>query len=263
MGRFETITYEERGGVGTITLARPEKRNALTLAMFGELAEAAELAGRDESARVVVLRGRGPSFCAGIDVTELASLATATADDVRALATTAQRPFLTLATMHKPTVAVIQGHALGGGLQLALACDLRIAALDASFAALEIRFGLVPDLGGPHRLVALVGPALAHELVWTGRRVNGEEAVRIGLVNRAVPAEELDEAADELVRSLAAAPPITIRLAKRLVEEGAGQDMEEHLAAAREAQVAAAASEDQREAIAAYLESRDPRFVGR
>src|SRR5438105_2324045 len=164
MGRFETITYEERGGVGTITLARPEKRNALTLAMFGELAEAAELAGRDESARVVVLRGRGPSFCAGIDVNELASLATATADGVRALATTAQRPFLTLATMHKPTVAVIQGHALGGGLQLALACDLRIAALDASFAALEIRFGLVPDLGGPHRLVALVGPALAHEL---------------------------------------------------------------------------------------------------
>src|SRR5205823_4495950 len=180
MAKFETIRYETRDGVATIEMARPDKRNAIDLAMFGELAEAAELAGADDAVRVVALRGEGPSFCAGIDVTELAGLAAATADDVRSLATTAQRPFLALAAMEKPSVAVVQGHALGAGLQLAMACDIRVAAADASFRVLEIRFGLIPDLGGPYQLASLVGPAVAKELVWTGRPVDGAEAARMG-----------------------------------------------------------------------------------
>jgi enoyl-CoA hydratase/carnithine racemase len=263
MKDFDTVRCEVRNGVGTITLNRPEKRNALNLRMFGELAEAVELLGATEGVRVIVVRGEGPSFCAGIDVSELAGLASASADDVRSLATTAQRPSVALMASERPTVAVVHGHALGAGLQLAVACDLRVAAEDTSFGVLEIRFGLIPDLGGPHRLVSLVGSAAAMELMWTGRRVEGVEALRLGLVNRAVPLERLEEESNELVGSLAAVPPITVRLGKRLVESAQLQPFEDHLAAAREAQVACVASEDHREAVAAFLERREPKFAGR
>jgi enoyl-CoA hydratase/carnithine racemase len=263
MKDYDTIRCEVRDGVGTITLNRPEKRNAINLQMFRELAEAAELLGAEQGVRVVAVRGEGPSFCAGIDVGELAGLASATADDVRSLATTAQRPIAALMSCDMPTVAVVQGHAIGAGLQLALACDLRVAAADASFGVLEIHFGLIPDLGGPHRLVGLVGPAVAKELTWTGRRIDGAEALRVGLVNRVTAPDRLEEESTELVRSLAAAPPVTVRLGKRLVDQAPLQPFEDHLAAAREAQVACVATEDHREAVAASLEGREPRFVGR
>ena len=263
MTTFDTVRYETRDGVATIAMARPDKRNAINLAMFLELAEATELAAEDDAVRVVALRGAGPSFCAGIDVSELAWLASATADDVRALATKAQRPFLALATLEKPSVAVVHGHALGAGLQLALACDLRIAAVSASFRVLEVRFGLIPDLGGPHRLVSLVGPAMAKELVWTGRPIDGTEAARIGLVNRAVSTEGLASEADQLIATLTAGPPTTLRLGKRLVESAHGRALEDHLADAREAQVSCVSTEDHREAVAAYLEKRQPNFAGR
>jgi enoyl-CoA hydratase/carnithine racemase len=263
MKDFDTIRCEVRDGVATITLARPEKRNAMNLAMFGELAEAAVLVGADDRVRVVVVRGEGPSFCAGIDVNELAGLGSATADDVRALATMAQRPFLALAKTEKPTVAVVHGHALGAGFQLAMACDLRIAADDASFSVLEIRFGLIPDLGGSQRLVSLVGPAVAKELVWTGRRVDGAEAARLGLANRVTSPDRLRQETDDLIAALAAAPPVTVRLGKRLVDSALGQPLEDHLIQTREAQVACVATEDHREAVAAFLERREPKFVGR
>jgi enoyl-CoA hydratase/carnithine racemase len=157
----------------------------------------------------------------------------------------------------------VQGHALGAGLQLALACDLRVAAADASFGVLEIRFGLIPDLGGPHRLVSLVGPAIAKDLTWTGRRVDADEALRVGLVNRITAPDRLEEESSDLVGSLAAAPPVTVRLGKRVVDQAALQPFEDHLAVAREAQVACVATEDHREAVAAFLERREPRFLGR
>jgi enoyl-CoA hydratase/carnithine racemase len=263
MAEYETIGYRVAEGVATLTLSRPDKRNALNLLTFRELEEAGARAAEDHDARAVLVRGEGPSFCAGIDVGELTQLGGAGGDDVRALATTAQRPMLTLATMDKPTIAAVHGHALGAGFQLALACDLRIAADDASFAMLEIRFGLIPDLGGTKRLSALVGPAVAKDLIWTGRRVAAGEALRLGLVNRVVSRDPLVEEAAEMARTLAAAPPRTLALAKGLVEDASNRTLEEQLAAEREAQVACVSTEDQREAVAAYLEKREPKFAGR
>jgi enoyl-CoA hydratase/carnithine racemase len=263
MKDFDTIRCEVRDGIATVALARPDKHNAMNLAMFGELAEAADLVAINDDVRVVLVRGDGPSFCAGIDVGDLAGMAGATADDVRSLATRAQRPFLAIAAMEKPSVAIVHGHALGAGFQLAAACDLRVATEDASFRVLEIRFGLVPDLGGPMRLVQLVGPARATELIWTGRRITGLEALSMGLVNRVAPPDQLESDAAELVGAIAAAPQLTVRLGGRLVDTSPNQSLEDHLAQARESQVACVATEDQREAVAAFLERREPRFRGR
>jgi enoyl-CoA hydratase len=263
MGGYETIGYQVSEGLATITLSRPEKRNAIDRPMFQELGEATARAGEDADVRAVLVRGAGPSFCAGIDVAELAHLAGAASDDVRTLATAAQRPMLTLATMGKPTVAAIHGHALGAGLQLALACDLRIAADDALLGVLEIRFGLIPDLGGTKRLPDLVGPAAAKDLIWSGRQVEASEAVTLGLVNKTVPRDRLEDAASDVARTLAAAPPGALALVKRLVDGAPHRELEEHLAEEREAQVACVGTEDHREAVAAYLEQREPKFAGR
>src|SRR5918992_396799 len=175
MADLETIRYGVHDGVATIELARPDKRNAINAQMFTELGDAAERAAGDPGIRAVLVRAQGPVFCSGIDVTLLGQ-------------------------MNKPSVAAIQGPAVGAGFQLALACDLRVASEDARFAMLEVRFGLVPDLGGSHRLARQIGPARAKELIWTGRAVEADEAERIGLVNRVVAAGALDKEADVLVR---------------------------------------------------------------
>src|SRR5262245_17337395 len=139
------IRYDTEDGVARIALARPEKRNALNAPMFVELAAAAERAASDESVRLVVVSGGGASFCAGIDVAELGRLASIDRSEIRPYVELAQRPFRALALMPKPTIAAVQGHAVGAGFQLALACDLRVVAPDASFAMLEVGYGLIPD----------------------------------------------------------------------------------------------------------------------
>jgi enoyl-CoA hydratase/carnithine racemase len=176
---------------------------------------------------------------------------------------TAQRPYQLLAQMDKPSVAAIQGPAVGAGFQLALACDLRVASEDARFAMLEVRFGLVPDLGGSHRLARQIGPARAKELIWTGRAVEADEAERIGLVNRVVAAGALDKEADVLVGEVVASPPIPVSLTKALIGRAAETSLETALERDAHAQATCIDSEDHREAVAAYLEKRPPRFTGR
>jgi 2-(1,2-epoxy-1,2-dihydrophenyl)acetyl-CoA isomerase len=263
MPDFETLRYGVHDGVATIELARPDKRNAVNAQMFTELGEATERAAADPGIRAVLVTAQGPSFCAGIDVTLLGQLGGTRGARFRSFVRTAQRPFLTLAQMDKPTVAAVQGHALGAGFQLALACDLRLAAEDARFAVLEVRFGLVPDLGGIHRLARLVGPARTKELVWTGRTVEVEEAERLGLVNRVAPAETMAKEAEAYVRELVAAPPIPVSLTKALIGRSGETSLETALERDALAQAAAVETEDHREAVAAYLEKRPPRFTGR
>jgi enoyl-CoA hydratase/carnithine racemase len=263
MADFETLRYGIHDGVATIELARPDKRNAINAQMFGELGDAAEQAASDPGIRAVLVKGQGPSFSAGIDVTLLGQLAGTRGARFRSFARTAQRPFLTLAQMDKPAVAAVQGHALGAGFQLALACDLRLCAEDARFAMLEVRFGLIPDLGGSHRLSRLIGPARAKELVWTGRTVEADEAERIGLVNRVVPAETLTKEADALVRDVVASPPIPVSLTKSLIGRSEETSLETALERDAQAQATCIDTEDHREAVAAYLKKRPPRFQGR
>ena len=263
MADFETLRYGVHDGVATMELARPDKRNAISAQMFSELGDAAEAAASDPGIRAVLVRGAGPSFCSGIDVTLLGQLAGTRGARLRSFIRTAQRPFLTLAQMDKPSVAEVQGHALGAGFQLALACDLRVCAEDVRFALLEVRFGLIPDLGGLHRLSRLIGPARTKELVWTGRTVEPEEAERLGLANRVVPTDTLAKEGEALAREVAASPPIPVSLTKSLIGRAAETSLETALERDGQAQATCIDTEDHREAVAAYLEQRPPRFQGR
>jgi len=262
---FETIRYAIEGGLATITLARPDKRNAVNQAMFTELGEAAERAAADPGVRAVLVTGDGPSFCAGIDLSlieELARLAAQASGDggFHSFVRAAQRPFRSLARMPKPSVAAVRGHALGAGLQLALACDLRVVAPDAKLAMLEPRYGLIPDLGGLHRLARLVGPSRAKDLVWSTRMVEAEEALRIGLVDRVEEADVLLFGAGALARQVAQHSPTAVALIKELIEEASETPLEDELDREADAQTRAVQSEHHREAVAAFLEGRAPRF---
>jgi 2-(1,2-epoxy-1,2-dihydrophenyl)acetyl-CoA isomerase len=263
MAEFDTLRYGTHDGLATIEMARSDKRNAINAQMFQELGDAAERAAFDPGIRVVLVRGQGPAFSAGIDVTLLGQLAGTRGARFRSFVHTAQRPYLLLAQMDKPTIAAVQGHAVGAGFQLALACDLRIAAEDVRFSMLEVRFGLVPDLGGTGRLARLVGQARTKEIVWTGRTIEAEEAERVGLVNRLVPAAALDKEADGYAREIAAAPPLPVSMTKSLINRSHETPLETALEREAQAQATCIDSDDHREAVAAYLEKRPPRLTGR
>jgi enoyl-CoA hydratase len=266
MGDFETIRYSVEDGLATITLARPDKRNAVDQTMFGELGDATEDAAADRAFRGVVVVGDGPSFCAGIDLSligELAGLAARASEDeagFQSFVRMAQRPYRSLSAMPKPTVAAVQGHALGAGFQLALACDLRVAASDAKFGMLEARYGLIPDLGGVHRLARLVGPSRAKELVWSTRMVDADEALRIGLVNRVVEPGDLLSVSTEIARQVTQHSPTAVALIKELIERAAETPLDAEFGHEAEAQSTVIRGQDHREAVAAFLEGRAPRF---
>jgi enoyl-CoA hydratase/carnithine racemase len=260
----ETIRYQVEDDTAMITLARPDKRNAMNAQMFEELADAAEAARADPDVRCVLVAAEGPSFCAGIDLALLSDLAGVHGTRFASFVRMAQRPFRTLAGMEKPTVAAVQGHAIGAGCQLALACDLRVVAEDVSFAILELRYGLIPDLGGAYRLARLVGPARAKELVWSGRAVEAPEAERTGLANRVASSPDtVSSVAAALLRDVTAHSPIATGLAKSLIDRAHETPFETELEREGHAQAICINSEDQREAVAAFLERRPPRFHGR
>lgn len=241
------LRCEQDGPVVTVTLDRPEVRNAQTPAMWRALASLG--VGLGEDVRVVVLRGEGPSFSAGLDrsllvpgaapegveaVADLLDL-----DDQTMAATIAdyQAGFTWLADPRFVTVAAVQGHAIGAGFQLALACDLRVVADDVSFAMRESALGLVPDLGGTRPLVAAVGYARALELCVTARAVGAQEAVALGLAQQAVPRDGLDAAVDALVAALLAPAPGVAAETKSLLLGADGRDLAEQCRHEREAQV--------------------------
>jgi len=227
------------GPVTTVTLDRPEVRNAQTPALWLALAELSrKLTGET---RVVVVRGEGPSFSAGLDrsvmgegLTQIANLPPEAAADLIA---TYQAGFSWLRRPDLITIAAVHGHAIGAGFQLALACDLRVAAEDASFSMAEVTLGLVPDLTGTYRLVELVGYARALELCVTGRRVGAAEADRIGLVNLVVPAPELDAATRDLVAAILSANRDAIVEIKALLCAASGRSPADQERFEREAQV--------------------------
>jgi enoyl-CoA hydratase/carnithine racemase len=268
LSEFQTIRYAVDEGLATITLARPDKRNAVNQPMFTELGDSTETAAADPAVRAVLVAADGPSFCAGIDLSligELASLAAQASGDEGGFHTfvrRAQRAFRSLARMPKPAIAAVQGHALGAGLQLALACDLRVAASDAKFGMLEPRYGLIPDLGGVHRLARLVGPSRTKELVWSTKVIEADEALRIGLVDRVVGLPTLLAEAEALARQMTQHSPTSVALVKELADGAYEAPLEDELEREADAQTRAIMSEHHREAVAAFLEGRAPEFKG-
>jgi enoyl-CoA hydratase/carnithine racemase len=254
------VRYQLTGQVATITLDRPEKLNAMDRRMFGELEAAAASAADDPAVRAVVVTGAGRAFSSGLDVAEFAAMSDPAAAE-RVVADI-QRAISAFELLPKPVVAAVNGLAFGGGLQLAIACDLRLASDRAGFASMEMRWAIVPDLGGTERLPRLVGLGRAKELIFTGRPVGADEAVRIGLVNRVVPAHDLATEAAELAGGLASGPTLALGLAKQALNEAFERSAADGLEAARRAQRRTFASSDHAEAKAAFAERRPPRFGG-
>jgi enoyl-CoA hydratase/carnithine racemase len=249
-------------GVLEITLNRPDKRNALSLELFEAIGEAFELAA-EPGVRVVLLRGNGPVFCAGIDLASLGRLAADPSEGaflkgVQHL----QDIHMRLERIGKPSIAAMQGVAVGAGMQLGLACDLRVAAEDLRLGMFEIHYGIIPDLGGIHRVVQLCGPSRAKDLAMTGREIKPKKAMRIGLVDRVVPPEELDELSRALAREIAAKAPLPVRAIKRLVDAAAaGQPPADNLRDVGLAQVDCIAHPDFAEAVSARMQKREPVFA--
>jgi enoyl-CoA hydratase/carnithine racemase len=217
------VSTQQHGAVRHVVLNRPEKRNAMSSALLTELADALRAAADDGSVHCVVLRGEGPVFSAGVDLAELGGLAQS--EEGQAALRHFRSVFLTAANLceetPKPVIAQIHGTCVGGALEVALGCDLRVAADDAKLGLPEVRLGLIPDVGGCSRLPAVVGLGRAKELIMTGRMIGAAEAERIGLVNRVVPADELDQATQELADELLACAPIAVGRAKRVMDAAA------------------------------------------
>jgi len=239
-----------------LVLSRPQVLNAMDWATFGALAKACEEIADRGDVRVVVVSGEGPSLSSGIDVSAFSS----SAGSMEQMIAHAQSGFRKLAALEMPTIAVVRGHALGAGLQLALACDIRVAASNASMGLLEHRFGILPDLGGTQQLPRLVGPGTAKKMIWTQERIDGAEAHRRGLVEVLVEADELDTAVDELASTIASAPPTAARQVKTLVDRSARLAIAEGMDAEARAQMECFDSPDFGEAVASFMEKRQPDF---
>jgi enoyl-CoA hydratase/carnithine racemase len=271
---MEEIRIERDGGVVRLTLNRPDKLNAQTVAMWHHLAKVGADLAADDSIRVLIVAGEGRAFSAGIDIT---TFLTAPGGDGAATSSASESParsdvdgilaiqkaFSWLEDAPYPTVAKVQGHAYGAGMQLALACDLRIAADDARMGLLEVNWGLMPDLGGTVWLPRLVGPAKALELMLTGTKLAADELLALGIVNRVVPRAELDRTVDDLVGELLRRPPLALRGAKEAVRGGWGASTDAGMRAAAEAQLRCLVSKDFAEAGRAFVEGREPAFEGR
>jgi enoyl-CoA hydratase len=253
------VRYEVKDGIATLTLDRPEKRNAMTFAMLREFLEALERAGADEQARVVILTGSGGAFCAGTDLADLASRP----GSQRGRASEGSRDW-PIVRCPKPVIGAIDGPAVGMGAEFALQCDVRIASPRARFAWNFAHRGLVPDTGaGSWLLPRVVGLPAALRLLYSGEFLTAEQALELGYVARVVAPEELLAAAREEARRYLAVSPFSLRLTKELVYQGLERGVGEHMLAHAKALAACFASEDHKEGVAAFLERRPARFTGR
>jgi enoyl-CoA hydratase/carnithine racemase len=256
------VGIEDRGGVRHLVLQRAEKRNAFNGQLISDLGHALEEAAGDSSVRVVVVRGDGPMFSSGMDLNDLRELSE-NPSQLRRF----RRPILSwwnlLEEMPKPTICQIHGACLGGAFELALAADFRVMAEDAMAGIMEVKVGLLPDVGGCSRLPAIVGLGNAKELIMTGKVIDGHEAHRIGFANRIAPAEELDACTEALSNELLAAAPRAVGLAKRVMDAAAKPALAATLEQEVQAQESLAATEDFAEGAKAFFEKRPPEFAGR
>jgi len=272
---YETLRFERDGSIARLVLNRPEKLNSFTIEMWGELRDLGRrLLAAPDDLRVLIVIGEGRAFSSGIDTSVFAGDAgiDSLVDDqtpehpdasVRGVLAT-QQAFTWLEDAPFISIAAVRGYAFGAGLQLALACDLRVVALDTEMGLLEHRFGILPDLGGTQRLPRLVGPARAKELILTQARIKAEEAERIGLAQRIVADEELETAALELAETIAAQPPIAVQGVKRAIAAAMdGVPVRDGLVVEAEQQAECLRSDDMKEAITAFIEQRPPVYRNR
>jgi len=275
---MEHLIFERQGPVGWLRLNRPDKLNSWTFAMWEEMAKLGGELVADPDLLALVVIGEGRAFSSGIDTSNFNPATSGglfseagsgaptndTGDDRLVTAITdIQACYSWLAEAPFPTIAAVRGYALGAGMQLAMACDLRIVARGTKLGLPEHRYGLLPDLGGLYWLPRLVGVAKAKELVWTGETIDADEAHRIGLANQVVRDDELETTVSKLAETLAAQPPIAVAGSKRAIDAAGGQTLAEGLREAAVAQAHCIRSSDFLEAVAAFAGQRAPNYQGR
>lgn len=260
---YETIIFEKKEAVAKITLNRPQALNAMNDVMFREIGQALEDSEEDNNIRVVVITGNGRAFCSGVDLKfarEKLTTQQAKEDFYRLGNRVKMRR---IEEMSKPVIAAVNGFALAGGFEIVLACDLAIAAEDATIGDQHMNYGLFGAGGSPYRLPLLVGIRKAKELIFTGKWISGKEAERIGLVNRAVPADQLESAVDEMVAQLADKSPVAMRISKAYINRTAFIDADSRLELLIMSALVLGASEDSQEGMRAFAEKRKPVYKGR
>ena len=254
------VSYEIADRIATITVSRPDKLNALDRATITALGEAIDRARASAEVLGVIVTGAGRAFVAGADISQFPTLSE---EEARRFAQHGQTVFRRFETSPKPVIAAVNGFALGGGCELALACHVRLASDAAKLGQPEVKLGIIPGYGGTQRLPRLVGKGRALQLILTGETIDAQEALRIGLVNAVVPAAELMATARKTMGQMIAYSPPALALAIETVERGLDMPLDEAIALEAESFGRCATTEDMREGARAFLEKRAPKFIGR
>ncbi len=258
---FRNLLLEVSAGVAQVTLNRPKALNALNEEVFSELSSCLDTIGQDSSVRVVILTGAGEkAFVAGADIAFMQGLS---ALEARRFSLMGQEVMNRIEQLPQPVIAAVGGFALGGGCELALACDIRLASENARFGQPEVNLGVIPGFAGTQRLARLVGSGKAKELLLTGDMIDAREAHRIGLVNRVVDRAELLAAAQEMAAKIAAKGQVAVRLCKEAVNNGLEMDLDRACRYEADLFALCFATADQKEGMAAFIEKRGANFIGR
>ncbi len=258
---YKTLIYEKKDDIGILTINRPDKLNAISNELTSELSSLLDELEKDDKLTVLVITGAGDkAFVAGADIQELVDR---DARLGRRVSHERQEIFSRIENLPVPVIAAVNGYALGGGLELALACNIRVCSEKAQFGAPEVKLGIIPGDGGTQRLPRLVGLGRAMEMILTGDFIDAQEAYRIGLVNKVVPPEELMNAAMELAQKIASRPPLAVKYAKEAVNRSQEGDAASGFALESYLHALTCTTEDKKEGVAAFLEKRKGKFKGK
>ena len=261
MSQYDNLLFEVKGNIGIITLHRPKALNALNTELLQELGNLLDRIKDDKSLEIVIITGSGEkAFVAGADIAEMQKL---TAIEGRNFGKIGQDVFNKLESLPQPVIAAINGFALGGGCELAMACDIRIASEKAKFGQPEVSLGITPGFGGTQRLPRLIGKGRAKELIFTGDIIDAGEAYRTGLVNKVVAPEELMNAAQVMAEKILSRAPVAVQLSKAAVNEGLNMDLASGIAYEAEVFGLCFATDDQKEGMTAFVEKRKANFTGK
>ena len=258
---FKYIIYEKSERIATITLNRPEVLNAFSKEVADEVLQAVDDIRKDENVRVVILTGAGEkAFSAGADIKAMKGM---NALKARELSLMGEKICSAFENLEKPVIAAINGYALGGGLETAMSCDIRIASENARMGQTEVNIGLIPGWGGTQRLIRLVGATKAKELIYTGKIIDAKTAEQFGIVNMVVSADKLKETVRQFAAELAQKAPVALKVAKAVINKGAEISLDAAIALEREGFGVAASTEDLQEGVSAFIEKRKPTFKGK
>jgi enoyl-CoA hydratase len=258
---YENILMEKKEGIGYITVNRPEKLNALNIKTVLELMDAFQAMGTDDEVAVVILTGSGEkSFVAGADIPEFMDL---TPDGARDYAMRGQKLLITIERLGKPVIAAVNGFALGGGCEIAMACSIRVASDNAKLGQPEVGLGLIPGYGGTQRLPRLVGKGRAYEMILGGRPIDAARAEQIGLVNKVVPQAELIATCEKMAKGIAKQGPLAVKYCLEAVDRGLNMSLDDGLALEADLFGLVFGSEDVREGVKAFTEKRKADFKGK